>query len=253
LPVLLFILLIIVDFGRALGAQVLAVNAAKQAAIVAARHFQTSATCTQPLAQQVVSDEVQYGKPASVSLAFATPAAVPTAYPGEQEVQATVVYSFAFITPFLSHFASESNPLLIGGSAIEAIPPTVFTGTLTPQQPDYVTATLNITSGQYFDEVGWYYVSPVSSTSVPSGTTFRVFQATDSLYADACPVGATVTVTGTYNNQSRYTFLWDSDNTDPTTPSTHQYWVVAYAPASSGTVGRSASPVAACTHSCVPP
>jgi len=111
LPLLLVILFAVTDFGRVVATDTVAQNAAKQAAVVAARHYSAPVACLQSQARQVVAAEVANGQAVTVTLTDVTPAT--PSYTGEHDVRATVDVPLTFIAPFLQPWGNAAHPLLI--------------------------------------------------------------------------------------------------------------------------------------------
>lgn len=238
-PILVLLLLALTDVSRVLATTAMLQNAAKQAAVLAARHVVSPVSCLQPQVQALVNGELNLASSANVALSEITPAT--QAYTGEEDIKATVAYSFTLIDPSFLKLGSAAHPIVL--TAVDAEHTIGVTGA-DPGAAQTITATRNISdSGSYADAIGWTMPltwTPTTDTDPSSGqvytTTFRIWQSLDSTGTaplPACPVGPAITAVPT----AGYHYLWMHD-TDPAAPHSYQYWVVATGPAAPPYLGR---------------
>ena len=258
LPIIMLILLVAADFGRALAATISLSNAATLAAQYASSVYNpnhgASLSCANSTIQSLVAPEFAWGTSApTVSLTTSTQTG--PAYSGEQEVSATVAYSFTFITPVLN--ALKRSPL--SETAADPLQASLPLTTTTPSEPAPGSVTVlhnQGTSPDTYDEVDWSFAAsppaslPLTVSQVFTLTTgitstytgnFVVFQSDPGSTTPApngCPVAypSITTATGPYSVTL--------DN--PTGITNYTYWVgvipphpAAYYDASIGPVTKS--------------
>jgi len=251
LPLLLVILFAVTDFGRVVATDTVAQNAAKQAAVVAARHYSAPVACLQSQARQVVAAEVANGQAVTVTLTDVTPAT--PSYTGEHDVRATVDVPLTFIAPFLQPWGNAAHPLLIHATDAEH----VIAGATTGVAPLIAGATVAVTRTATDDQITWTMPSgwapatiPDTSTTPPTtdATTFHLFEAITDVSpppAAGCPVPGAVQLVAT---TPAYVYTIDHDldpAQDQSTPANRLYWIVANAPVnpSSGQTGAASAPL----------
>ncbi len=206
LPILVLILLIVADFGRVLAATISVSNAAKLAAQYSASVYSpyhgASLSCASSEVQSLVAPEFTWGA-ISPTVSLTTGAPASSAYTGEQEVSATVGYTFTFITPVLnslkravlSQTASDPVQVSLPLTTTPPEPSEPSPNSVTVQHnQDPITSTQIITDshGITSTQVTTDTVDIVTWSFVPSLTAAQVSQ------AYTLTNGTTGTYTGTF-------------------------------------------------------